>query len=36
MIKIPDRIEELLLLPEFELPLCFLNILLFLSPALRE
>ena len=36
MIKIPDRIEELLLLPEFELPLCFLNSHLFLSPALRE
>lgn len=36
MIKIPKRIEELLLLPEFELPLNFFNCHLFLSPALRE
>ncbi len=36
MIKIPNRIEELLLLPEFELPLNFFNCHLFLSPALRE
>lgn len=36
MISIPKRIEELLLLPEFEMPLCFLNSHLFLSRELAE